>query len=177
VQGALTIQRWTPIADDPIELAHLITELQKQAGIASSGNLTRPEGILLIQAQTLDAIFNDLARRAKSSEYLSQFEAYLRLGLKAQAQCRATLETLAEIKNPPRVAFVHQANIANGPQQVNNAPAATEAASRAGETENPPNKLLEQQSGERLDPRTSEATSRVDSTVAALAEVHGPTHS
>ena len=32
-------------------------------------------------------------------------------------------ETLAVIKNPQPVAFVRQANIANGPQQVNNAPA------------------------------------------------------
>lgn len=39
--------------------------------------------------------------------------------LRAQAQSRATLETLAAIKNPPAV-FAGQANIAHGPQQVNN---------------------------------------------------------
>lgn len=39
---------------------------------------------------------------------------------KCSTQCRATLETLAEIKNPRPVVFVRQANIANGPQQVNN---------------------------------------------------------
>jgi hypothetical protein len=43
----------------------------------------------------------------------------MRLALRAQNQCRATLETLAAIKNPP-VVFAKQANIANGPQQVNN---------------------------------------------------------
>ena len=43
----------------------------------------------------------------------------MRLALKAQGQCRATLETLATIKNPP-VVFARQANIAQGPQQVNN---------------------------------------------------------
>lgn len=42
------------------------------------------------------------------------------MALKAQAQCRATLETLAEIKNPQPTAFLRQANIAYGPQQVNN---------------------------------------------------------
>jgi hypothetical protein len=46
-------------------------------------------------------------------------EIYLRLALKAQNQCRMTLETLATIKNPPAV-FAKQANIAHGPQQVNN---------------------------------------------------------
>jgi hypothetical protein len=88
--------------------------------------------MLTTHAHTLDAIFNDLARRAKCAEYLSQFEAYLRLGLNAQAQCRATLETLAAIKNPTPVAIVRQANIANGPQQVNNAPTPVAEASRGG---------------------------------------------
>ena len=68
-------------------------------------------------------------------------ETYLRLALRAQAQCRATLETLAVIKNPQPVAFVRQANIANGPQQVNNAPAQPGESSRARESENQQNKL------------------------------------
>jgi len=48
------------------------------------------------------------------------FETCTRLAFKAQSRCRATNETLAEIKNPPSVAFVPQANIAAGHQQVNN---------------------------------------------------------
>jgi hypothetical protein len=47
---------------------------------------------------------------------MAYLEAYLRLGLKAQSQSRATLETLSRIKNPQPVAFVRQANIAHGPQ-------------------------------------------------------------
>ena len=43
----------------------------------------------------------------------------MRLALKAQGQCRATVETLAAMKNPP-VVFAKQANISSGPQQVNN---------------------------------------------------------
>jgi len=54
------------------------------------------------------------------SEYINAAEIYLRLALKAQAQCRTTVETLVEMKNPRPVAFVSQANISNGPQQVNN---------------------------------------------------------
>jgi len=38
----------------------------------------------------------------------------------AQAQCRATIETLHELKHPRPVAFVQKANIADGPQQLNN---------------------------------------------------------
>ena len=48
-------------------------------------------------------------------EYLLATETYLRLALKAQSQCRATLETLAAIKNPP-VIFAKQANVTTGPQ-------------------------------------------------------------
>ena len=83
--------------------------------------------------------------------------------LKAQSQCRATLETLAAIKNPAPVAFVRQANIAHGPQQVNNGPQpAADGVSRARESEIPPNKLLEHQHGERLDLGTVQASGRGD---------------
>src|SRR5260370_33541175 len=67
-------------------------------------------------------------------------ERYMRLALKAQSQCRATIETLAEMKNLKPVAFVHQANNANGPQQVSNGPGRSAGASRAREPENLPNK-------------------------------------
>ena len=77
-------------------------------------------------------------------------EMYMRLALKSQSQCRATVETLAEIKNPSHVAFVRQANIANGPQQVNNGIAAD--APRAVENVIQPSKLLEgERIGERMD--------------------------
>jgi hypothetical protein len=42
---------------------------------------------------------------------MDEIDRYLRLGLKAQSQCRATLETLVQIKNPP-VVVARQANIA-----------------------------------------------------------------
>jgi hypothetical protein len=149
VQGATTISRWKPINGD-VDIGKLMVELQEQATLATSGNLARCEAMLVIQAHTLDAIFNNLARRASATEYLPQFEAYLRLGLKAQTQCRATLETLAAIKNPVPMTFVRQANVAHGPQQVNNGVAPTDT-SRAGISENRPNELLKEQHGERLD--------------------------
>ena len=56
---------------------------------------------------------------ANVGDYPQTVERYMRLALKAQAQSRATAETLHEMKYPKPVAFVQQANIANGPQQVN----------------------------------------------------------
>ena len=70
-----------------------------------------------------------MARRAAVSvgDYINATEVYLRLALEAQTQCRATIQTLFEIKNPQPVAFVRQENIANRPQQVNNGGTSGEA--------------------------------------------------
>jgi hypothetical protein len=171
VHGAATLLQWKSI-DHEIDLGELIAELERQSQFATSGRLERSEAMLIIQAHTLDAIFNKLARKASGAEYVNQFEAYLRLGLKAQGQCRATLETLAALKNPAPVAFVRQANIANGPQQVNNAPPTTDP-SRARETQNQPKKLLEQQYEEWLDGGAMQAAVSGNSSVEALGAVHG----
>ena len=36
-------------------------------------------------------------------EHIGAMETYARLAMKAQSQCRSTIETLAEMKNPPVV--------------------------------------------------------------------------
>ena len=79
------------------------------------------ESMLFVQSLTLQATFTALSRRAAviSGEHMVATETYVRMALKAQSQCRATLETVATIKNPRPLAFVKQANIANN-QQVNN---------------------------------------------------------
>ena len=86
----------------------------------------------------------------------------MRLALKAQAQCRATIETLAALKNPP-IVIARQANISNGPQQVNNGP----AVPRADDSSNQPNELLETDHGKRLD--TGAAATPVASDPAMVA--------
>jgi len=103
-----------------VDLSELIKGLHEQVKKVQGGDLRPVEAMLFGQAVALETIFTSLARRATSQEYLKQFHAYLGLALKAQAQCRATLEALAEIKNPRPVAFVKQANISGGHQQVNN---------------------------------------------------------
>ena len=104
-----------------------------------------PEAMLYGQAVALQTIFTSLSRRAalNAGEYINATELYLRLALKAQAQCRATIEALHEMKNPRPVSFVQQANIAHGAQQVNNgtAPDTTRAGAHARENETAPNGL------------------------------------
>jgi hypothetical protein len=173
LQAAATIRQWKPLVGD-VALVALMDELAGQARLASAGNLQRAEAMLVTQAHTLDVIFNNLARRTASAEYLPQFEAYMRLGLKAQSQCRATLETLAAIKNPPPVTFVRQANVAHGPQQVNNAARPVTDASRARESESQPNELLEQQREQWLDGGTTQAAGSADPPVATMEAIHRP---
>jgi len=141
VKAAITIQKLSKTMLREVRLMPLVNELQAQADQANKGNLQRTEAMLMIQAHTLDSIFNEMARIATLNigEYMGAVETYMRLALKAQGQCRATLETLAQIKNPAPVAFFKQANIANGPQQVNNGAG---AAPRAENIENQPNEIL-----------------------------------
>ena len=154
VLGAVTTQAFSNVFGET-DLQSLVRELGRQVGKVQENDLSRAESLLLTQAHTLDAIFNELARRAalNMGEYINAMDRYLRLALKAQSQCRATLETLATIKNPP-VIYAKQANIANGPQQVNNG---TVPAHVGGETSIEPNKLLEHQHEQRLDTGTTGA--------------------
>lgn len=103
-----------------VDLSELLISLKEETGRVQGGDMKPIEAMLYGQAVALETMFTSLSRRAMSQEYLKQFNAYMALALKAQAQCRATLEALAEVKNPRPVAFVKQANIAQGPQQVNN---------------------------------------------------------
>jgi len=98
------------------------------------------------------------------SDIMPKLETYLRLALKAQGQCRATLETLAEIKNPQPTAFITQQNIGVN-QQVNN-----DAMPLAhGKIKNQPNELLtENYHGTTLDNRAAGATSRKDKAMATV---------
>jgi hypothetical protein len=168
VQGAITVKEYTKGLGD-LDLAGLVDELSDQAKTANDGNPKRAEGMLMVQAHTLDAIFNHLARRAINAQYMNQLEPYLRLALKAQSQCRATLETLNTIKNPPQLAWIKQQNVAVN-QQVNNG---TGDPSRARESEISANELLEVLPHEWLDTRTASTASRINSQLETVEEGRG----
>ena len=150
------------------DLTTLIRQLGKQVGAVIGGDLGRAEEMLIVQAHSLDAIFCDLARRAalNAGVYMGTCETYLRLALKAQSQCRATLETLAAIKNPP-VIYARQANVTTGPQQVNNG-----VPSQAREIESQQSKLSGVGNELLPDTRAPALAGRVDSQVATVGEIN-----
>lgn len=169
VQAAMAIQEWSDSLG-LLDLSELVAELDAQSKLVNGGSLERAEAMFLSQAHTLDAIFNDLARRARFSltKNLDVSERLLRLAMRAQSQSRATLEGLAEIKNPRQVAFVKQANIAAGHQQVNNGQIAR------GETvESAPSKLLESSSAsEWLDSGATPTAERADQALVPVGAVN-----
>ena len=105
---------------DALNLTDLSHHLSERAqALQGDTPLRQVEEMLLAQANALNAMFTSLAERATKQEYMKNLEAFTRLALKAQSQCRATLETLAEIKQPRHVVIAQQANLAHQ-QQVNN---------------------------------------------------------
>lgn len=167
-QAAATIEAWKHFGE--VDTSALIPKLSERTARIAKGDMQPVEAMLIGQANTLQHLFTGLSRKAAHAEYLSQVQAFMGLALKAQAQCRATLEALAEIKNPRPVAFVRQANIAQGPQQVNNG-----QAPRAEKTPIAPNGLLETPH-ERMDIRPKIEPSRADPALEAVGAVHRATH-
>ena len=166
-QNAIAMAEWGKYAGE-IDLTELVTDLQTKAESIQDGNMKPVEAMLYGQAMALQTIFTNLARRSamNAGEYLDAAYKYMRLALKAQSQCRATLETLAEIKNP--MPYIKQANIANGPQQVNNGQA---PAAPAGNTQTLQNELLEHQHGDTLEFGTTGQTVGADTHLEAVGTV------
>ncbi len=167
-----------------LSLTDMIASLRTSGKAVQGNDLSGMEQMLCAQAVSLNAIFCELARRSalNMGSYMDPTEKYMRLALKAQGQCRATLETLAAIKNPP-VVFARQANITSGPQQVNNGVAtdsrsSTRAHAQAcGESAIQTNGLLEgtQNGGTVLDVGATGATTGSHQILETLGAVHRPT--
>ena len=156
-----------------LDLAECMAALVAASRKVQDGNLAGLEATLTAQTVTLNAMFTQLACEASKMTIVDQIDRFTRLALKAQAQCRATGETLAVLKNPP--VFARQANIAAGPQQVNNGPVAYGTPAHAGVPESAPNKLLEAHD-ERLELGTPAATSASNQAMATVGTRNRPPH-
>ena len=166
LQAAATIKDYSNVERE-LNLPSLFNALSEQVRAVNDGDMTGAEAMLTAQAHTLDCIFNNLAQRAIHSEYTSDVDTYLKLALRAQSQSRGTWEALSAIKHPTMANYVAQANISQGPQQVNN------NASRMRGNENPKSELLEKQDGsEWMDAGKAGKAGRVDKQLEAVGAVH-----
>lgn len=173
--AAVMVSYGKPLGIEEDDIGALVDRLGDDVKDVWAGDMKRAEAMLFGQAHALQAIFMNLARRASTQEYMKNWEAFLRMALKAQNQCRMTLETLATIKNPP-VVIARQANINNGgQQQVNNGTAPDgHPPAHAANMQAAPTGLLEQQHGEWMDTGAAGTAGGADPRMAPVGAVHRP---
>ena len=156
-------------------IAEVANVLRDKITNIQDGDMKPIEAMLIGQAQALQTMFVSLGRQAASKTSLPQYTAFMNLALKAQAQSRATIQALVELKYPKQATFVKQANIANGHQQINNnqnssdinTPVHTPAHAKA--IENQPNELLSEMNHATLDTSGTAATSQINKAMATVA--------
>ena len=171
VTAARNMQQW----DNALSVAGIRVALTEEIEKVGKGDMGRPEAMLLCQAHTLDFLFGELAQKAKCQEQMPNYEAFMRMALKTQNQCRMTLETLSNIKNPP-VIFAKQANFSGGHQQINNGASGQASHAHAEENQNQKSKLLLEEAhyaGTTLDTGATGAAIPVNSELEALEQQHG----
>jgi len=160
-----------------VVLERVLPALRADIKKLESGDASRLEAMLYSQAVALQTIFSSLARRASNQEYLKQYDTYLSFALRAQAQSRATIQAIVELKYPRQVAFVKQANIAHGHQQVNNGQSTEPEPHAKSEKQVVQTKLLETDNGKRgkgLDTRTPKTTKRGHKAMATVGQGDRP---
>lgn len=185
VASASTVIDYSRTQHAGLSLTDITQALKDQGEALNRGDLASLERMLNGQAVALNAMFTELARRGalNMGEHLDAMDRYVRLALKAQSQARATVETLAAIKNPP-VVFARQANINNGgQQQVNNGTpenrrvsGACAASPHASESLSKPNELLEDMTHGRpqLDTRAKAAAGQTNPSLESVGAINWP---
>jgi hypothetical protein len=163
---------------EDVDLGEMVKTMGENVRAVKGGDLSHLEAMLLSQAVALETVFASLARRAAHQEQLKHYGVFMGLALKAQSQSRATISALVDLKYPRQATFIKQANVTNGPQQVNNgagpAPVSASLNAHAEETKSDHPELLEHHHGERLDTGTTSTASGVDPRMATVEAVNRP---
>ena len=118
--NAVVVQQYLRFVNDGSSALALSKVSTKDAIAIGSGDLSNLEHMLLTQATALQAMFVDLALRAKQQDRFDGIQIMTTLALKCAAQSRQAVTALAELRMPKTVMFAKQANVSSGPQQVNN---------------------------------------------------------
>ena len=190
-QAAFTLSEILPKVNDPTRGAwqadtiSIVETLKENTKKLRSNDLSKAENMLWSQAQTLDTLFNTYILRAHRCETINSIKLFADIALKAQRQCRATLETLAHFKNP--MPFIRQQNNAVTQQVNNRQPPATRKsidtntrppAQARGENKNLTNGLLTDGRGdyETLDTGRTATAGGTDKELATVEVLNGRTN-
>lgn len=156
-------------------LEDVAREIRRAGDAVAAGDMAGLEHILAGQIVALNSVFVDCAMRAQANmgTYAEPVERYMRIALKAQAQCARTAEVLGNLRAGPTI-FAKQANVTTGPQQVNNH-AQPSPPARMREPTNSKNELLEDgrhEQRQRMDTRTQTAPARRNPAVETVCAVN-----
>ena len=158
-----------PGLKEQLDTPAMIRLLKDRGESVNNGDLSHAEQMLAAQATALQTLFTRLAERAMEQTTMPHIEGFMRLALRAQSQCRATLETLATVKNPP-VIYAKQVNQTTGPQQINNG---VTALARKREIETEQSKLSGGSHELLADTRASGTTGGIDTTLETVGTLDG----
>lgn len=156
-----------------IDIGDLFDEIFRQSKQIQNGDLRLIERFLYAQALALDAMFDRALAQMAGSEWAPQIQLFGALALKAQAQCRSTLATLAQIKNPDQTTFIKQ-NI----QQQNNAinqQINTSSTVDSKKSEEVANELLREVSHEALECGRAEKAITINTAMETVEAIDGST--
>jgi hypothetical protein len=158
------------------DLSLVMRHLEKSVQDINSGDLTHLESMLLAQATTLQTLFTCFTTRAAKQQHLPNYQAFMGMALKAQAQSRSTIQTLVDLKSPKHPTFVKQANISQGPQQINNGNTEPFTTSRVEHPSTVKIKLKERNHEQAktigVDTRAPRAPSRTDPAMETMGKVN-----
>lgn len=174
--NAALVHAYLPIDAVGVPAIHAAMERQSAALLTDGDRIHQAEAMLLNQAAALQAMFIDLASRAKLQNNREWIQTMTGLALRAQTNCTQTLKALGELRSPRQAVFARQANIAHGHQQVNNnsQQAVSSENTRTGTQDGAiaQNQLLEQDHGKWLDTGVASTSGRIDSHMEAVGDVH-----
>ena len=152
---------------DNVDLMATIREVQRVTDAVRAGDLSDLEAMLVGQAMALQTISANLAERAARQTQQRNLEAFLGLSFKAQAQSRATVQALVDLKFPRQVVFAKNvANLNSGQQQINTGGPSRERKAKPAQI-----KQLGVSDGEWLDTGTARKAVRTNPQLATVGEV------
>ena len=158
---------------EDVSLTRCMEALRQKTDALHGNDMKNMETLLISQALALDTMFAALARRASATmdQHLDAADKFMRLALKAQSQCRTTLETLANIKNPQPYIQHNRAQY----QQVNNGGPLPPEVCPARENQKQTNELLDAPNApERLDFSATQTTIQSHQDMETVGAQHRP---
>lgn len=157
--AAITIDK---LHGQTLDCPTLVDELKKSSKQINDGDTSEIEQMLMTQAKTLEYLFYDGLSKLVDLNMINHIELFTNIAFRAQAQCRKTLLTLADLKHPRRAIFIKQQNNAVT-QQVNN-----DLKSNLEKNKKVANELLNEAEHAPLDFRRTSKAVRIDSAMEPM---------